>query len=272
MTHGGAVAAVEGTGEARRLRGSSSVPVRRGPRSAPEASLPMRGARRAPSSPDGLRSASARMWHEPTCRRPKKKSCARSGRSATPSGIDAPHAPARCSPAPSPRSWLCRRPSSSPRRTALWQRRTPRYPRRGGAPSGHVTRRSRHRRGTGVRRALAHPDRSARSSPLRRTSPRRSVDVGVRQACRYVRGALPLKDDPAGVAWEAILGPGKPQPRLRRPHRASGDPGERTGKAVKILAAGSSVVRSRRRDPRRPERSAERARPSSIRRPSTPRT
>ena len=51
---------------------------------------------------------------------------------------------------------------------------------------------------------------------------------------------VPVKDDPAGVAWEAILGPGKAQPIFAGlTGRTAGDPGERTGKAVKILASGS---------------------------------
>ncbi|HEY4015706.1 MAG TPA: HEAT repeat domain-containing protein [Polyangiaceae bacterium] len=66
-----------------------------------------------------------------------------------------------------------------------------------------------------------------------------AIDVGLGKHVVHVR--VPLKDDPAGVAWEAVLGPGKPQPIFAGlTGRTAGDPGERTGKAVKIVRAGSA--------------------------------
>ena len=66
-----------------------------------------------------------------------------------------------------------------------------------------------------------------------------AVDVGLGKHVVHVR--VPIKDDAAGVAWEAILAPGKAQPIFAGlTGRTSGDPGERTGKAVKIVKVGSA--------------------------------
>ena len=79
--------------------------------------------------------------------------------------------------------------------------------------------------------------------PIPRAAPAESdvvvelADVGHGKRVVHVR--VPIKGDPAGVAWEAILGPGKTQPVFAGlTGLTAGDPGERTGKAVRIVAAG----------------------------------
>jgi hypothetical protein len=52
---------------------------------------------------------------------------------------------------------------------------------------------------------------------------------------------VPAKGDAVGVAWEAILAPGRTQPIFAGlTGLTSGDPGERTGKAVQIMANGAT--------------------------------
>jgi HEAT repeat protein len=65
------------------------------------------------------------------------------------------------------------------------------------------------------------------------------VAIGQGRHIVYVR--VPAKDDPAAPAWEAILAPGRTQPIFAGlTGLVSGDPGERTGRAVRIIPNGST--------------------------------
>jgi hypothetical protein len=64
-----------------------------------------------------------------------------------------------------------------------------------------------------------------------------SILVG--QGRRVVHVRVPSKDDPAGIAWEAILVAGRPQPIFAGlTGWVEGDTGERTGKVVQIVPNG----------------------------------
>jgi HEAT repeat protein len=65
--------------------------------------------------------------------------------------------------------------------------------------------------------------------------------VAVGRGKHVVHIRIPIKDDPTGAAWEAILAAGKAQPVFSgMTGRTAGDPGERTGKAVRIIDNGAT--------------------------------
>jgi hypothetical protein len=65
------------------------------------------------------------------------------------------------------------------------------------------------------------------------------VPIGHGKSVVHVR--IPQKDDAGGVAWEAIFAGGRSQPIFAGlTGWTAGDPGERTGKALRIVAAGAT--------------------------------
>jgi HEAT repeat protein len=65
--------------------------------------------------------------------------------------------------------------------------------------------------------------------------------IAIGQDKHVVHVKVPVKDDPGGTAWEAILAAGRTQPIFAGiTGLASGDSGERTGKAVQIVPNGAT--------------------------------
>ncbi len=66
--------------------------------------------------------------------------------------------------------------------------------------------------------------------------------IAIGQGKHVVRVRVPVKGEPANVAWEAILGPGKAEPNIAGlTGPTGGDPGERTGKAVQVVGGGGEA-------------------------------
>ncbi|HXN32562.1 MAG TPA: hypothetical protein VN894_11890, partial [Polyangiaceae bacterium] len=65
--------------------------------------------------------------------------------------------------------------------------------------------------------------------------------IAIGRGKHVVHVRVPGKDDAAGVAWEAILAPGQARPIFAGlTGLVGGDPGERTGKVLQILANGAT--------------------------------